>query len=48
MGTRWNLLAKAVLTSIHILWFKQKYEKISEFLSDIFQFYVGEIFCIYE
>ena len=38
MGTRLNRLAEAVLTSTHNLCFEQKYEKISEFLSENFQF----------
>ena len=38
MGTRSNRIAEAVLTSIHNLYFEQKYEKISEFLSENFQF----------
>ena len=36
MGTRLNRLAEAVLTSTHNLFFEQKYEKISEFLSENF------------
>ena len=40
MGTRYNRLDKAVLTSTHNLCFEQKYEKISEFLSENFQFLV--------
>ena len=38
MGTRSNRLAEAVRTSTHNLWFEQKYEKISEFLSESFHF----------
>ena len=40
MGTRKNRLAEAVLTSTHNLCFEQKCEKISEFLSENFQFLV--------
>ena len=40
MGTRYNRLAEAVLTSTHNLCFEQKYEKILEFLSENFQFLV--------
>ena len=36
---RLNRLAEAVLTSTHNLRFKQKLEKISEFLSDFFFFF---------
>ena len=38
MGTRQNRLGEAVLTSTHNLCFEQKYEKISEFLFEKFQF----------
>ena len=38
MGTRWNHLTKAVLTSTHNLCFEQKYEKYQSFLADNFQF----------
>ena len=38
MGTRKNRLGEAVLTSTHNLCFEQTYEKISEFLSENFQF----------
>ena len=38
MGTRSNRLTEAVLTSIHNLCFEQKYEKISDFLLENFQF----------
>ena len=38
MGTRYNRLAEAVLTSTHNLCFEQKYEKYQSFLSDNFQF----------
>ena len=37
-----------VLTITHNLCFGQKYEKISEFLSENFQFFGGEIFNILE
>ena len=40
MGTRLNRLVEAVLTGTHNLWFEQKYEKISDFLSEHFQFLV--------
>ena len=40
MGIRWNCLGEAVLTSTYNLCFEQKYEKISEFLSENFQFWV--------
>ena len=46
MGTRKNRLGEAVLTSTHNLCFEQKYEKISEFLSENFQFLVVK-FSIY-
>ena len=39
MGTRWNRLAEAVLTSTHNLCFEQKYIKITEFLYEIFHFF---------
>ena len=38
MGTRSNRLLEAVLTSTHNLCFEQKYKKISQFLSENFQF----------
>ena len=38
MGTRWNRLVEAVLTSTHNLCFEQKYEKYHSFLSENFQF----------
>ena len=46
MGTRQNRLGEAVLTSSHYLYFEQKYEKKSEFLSENFQF-LEVIFSIY-
>ena len=46
MGTRKNRLGEAVLTSTHNLCFEQKYEKISVFLSENFQFLVVK-FSIY-
>ena len=46
MGTRWNHLAEAVLTSTHNLCFEQKIEQKSEFLSENFQFLVVK-FSIY-
>ena len=38
MGTRYNRLGEAVLTSTHNLCFMQKYEKYLSFLSENFQF----------
>ena len=38
MGTRWNRLCEAVLTSAHNLCFAQKYEKYQRFLSEMFKF----------
>ena len=38
MGAPENRLVEAVLTCTHNLCFEQKYEKISEFLCEIFQF----------
>ena len=38
MGTHYNHLSEAVPTGTHNLCFEQKYEKISEFLSENFQF----------
>ena len=46
MGTRWNRLGEAILTSTYNLCFEQKYEKISELLSENFQFLVVK-FAIY-
>ena len=46
MGTRYNSLGEAVLTSTHNLCFEQKYEKLSDVLSKNFQFLVV-IFSIY-
>ena len=40
--------AEAVLTSTHNLCFEQKYEKYESFLSGNFQFFLGEIFYIFE
>ena len=41
VGTRYNRLAEAVLTSTHNLCFEQKYEKkILDFLSENFQFLI--------
>ena len=42
-----NHLAEAVLTSTHNLCFEQKYAKY-QFLSEIFQFFGGDFFCIFE
>ena len=39
---------EAVLMSTHNLCLEQKYDKISEFLSENFQFFGGEIFSIFE
>ena len=38
MGTHWNRLVEAVLTSTHNLCFEQKYEKYQNFLSENFHF----------
>ena len=38
MGTRWNRLREAVLTSTQNLCFVQKYEKYLSFLSENFKF----------
>ena len=38
MGTHYNCLTEAVLTSTHNLCFVQKCEKYQSFLSEIFQF----------
>ena len=38
MGTRWNRLAEAVLTSTHNLCFEQEYEPYLIFLSENFPF----------
>ena len=38
MGTRWNCLAEAVLTSTHNLRFEQKYENIRIIFPENFQF----------
>ena len=46
MGTRYNLLGEAVKTSTHNLCFEQKYEKMSEFLSETSRFLVAK-FSIY-
>ena len=40
MGTRWNRLAEAVLTSTHNLCFEQKYEKYQNFYLNFFHFSV--------
>ena len=40
MGTRWNRLVEAVLTSTHNLCFEQKYEKYQKFSSENFHFLV--------
>ena len=47
MGTRYNRLAEAVLTSTHNLCFEQKYEKYQNFYLKMFMF-GGEIFNIFE
>ena len=46
MGTRYNRLGEAVLTSTHNLCLEQKYEKYQSFLSENFQF-LEVIFSIY-
>ena len=46
MGTRYNRLIEAVLTSTHNLCFEQKYEKYTIFLPENFPFLVGK-FSIY-
>ena len=46
MGTHWNPLAEAVLTSTHNLCFEQKYEKYQNFLTENFPFLVVK-FSIY-
>ena len=46
MGTRWNCLAEAVLTSTHNLCFEQKYENCQNFSSESFHFWVVK-FSIY-
>ena len=38
MGTHWNRLAEAVLTSVHNQCFKQEYENHQSSLSENFQF----------
>ena len=38
MGTHWNRLTEAVLTTILNLCFEQKYEKYQNFLSENFHF----------
>ena len=43
MGTRWNRLVEAVLTSTHNLCFKQKYEKYQSFSSENFQFFEKKV-----
>ena len=46
MGIRYNRLGETVLTNTHNLYFEQKHEKISEFLSENFKFLVVK-FSIY-
>ena len=46
MGTRYNRLAEAVLTSTHNLCFEEKYENYQIFLSENFMF-LKVIFSIY-
>ena len=46
MGTRYNRLVEAVLTSTHNLCFERKYEKYQSFLSENFQ-YLKMKFSIY-
>ena len=40
MGTRYNRLDEAVLTSTHNLYFEHKYENYQNFLSEKFHFLV--------
>ena len=47
MYTRENRLDEAVLTSTHNQCFDQKYDKISEFLSENFQFFFVVKFSVY-
>ena len=44
MSIRLNRIGEAVRKSTHKLCFEQKYEKISEFLSENFRVFVGEIY----
>ena len=46
MGTRYNRLVEAVLTSTHNLYFGQKYEKCQNVLSENFHF-LGVKFSVY-
>ena len=48
MGTRYNRLAEAVLTSTHNLGFEQKYEKNIRIFTSKRLVLGGEIFNIYE
>ena len=48
MGTRSNRLGEAVLTRTHNLCFWAEIWKISEFLSENYKFFGGEIFNIFE
>ena len=48
MGTRPNRLVEAVRTSTHNLCFVQKYEKYLNLLSQIFNYFAGKIFSIFE
>ena len=47
MGTRYNRLIEAVLTSTHNLCFEQKYEKYQNFLSGNFLFFLVVKFSVY-
>ena len=47
MGTRYNRLAEAVLTSTHNLCFEQKYEKYQSFLAEKFSVFLEVKFSIY-
>ena len=48
MGTRYNRLAEAVLTSTHNLCFELKYENYQNFSSESFHFFDGKILIIFE
>ena len=48
MGTRWNRLTEAVLTSTNNLCFEQKCEKYQNFLSENFHVFGCKIFNIFE
>ena len=48
MGTRYNRLDEAVVTSTHNLCFEQKYEKYQTVLSEKLSFFGGKIFSVFE